>query len=254
MTKQVTALQAALTLINDLTSAGAKGFAIPVSDATKVEGMTVSDLKAKLAAMVTPAETKPETSNAGAVLKGTEVRGQMVRYVENGKRRGSVAKKIVRRGDVRGALLENGEFAPLDQLVKGKGAYIQWNKKEAKQEEAKQEEAAPKKPGRKPKAEVAETAPAKKPGRKPKAEAATPAKEEASKLVAADVRGKNVVISYKWGGEVQTKTVAISKVVNRDGERFALSGDLSLEFDKIERQGKKLVYTGRVSKADFEAA
>ncbi len=223
MTKQVTALQAALTLINDLTSAGAKGFAIPVSDATKVEGMTVSDLKAKIAAMVTPAETKPETSNAGAVLKGTEIRGQMVRYVENGKRRGSVAEKIVRRGDVRGALLENGEFAPLDQLVKGKGAYIQWNKKEAKQEEAKQEEAAP-------------------------------AKEEASKLVAADVRGKNVVISYKWGGEVQTKTVAISKVVNRDGERFALSGDLSLAFDKIERQGKKLVYTGRVSKADFEAA
>ncbi len=237
MTKQVTALQAVLTLINDLTSAGAKGFAIPVSDATKVEGMTVSDLKAKLVAMVTPAETKPETGNAGAVLKGTEVRGQMVRYVENGKRRGSVAKKIVRRGDVRGALLENGEFAPLDQLVKGKGAYIQWNKKEAKQEEAKQEEAAPKKPGR-----------------KPKAEAAAPAKEEASKLVAADVRGKNVVISYKWGGEVQTKTVTISKVVNRDGERFALSGDLSLEFDKIERQGKKLVYTGRVSKADFEAA
>ena len=57
MTTQVTALQAALTLINDLTSAGAKGFAIPVSDNTKVEGMTVSDLKAKIAAMVTPAET-----------------------------------------------------------------------------------------------------------------------------------------------------------------------------------------------------
>lgn len=230
MTTQVTALQAALTLINDLTSAGAKGFAIPVSDNTKVEGMTVSDLKAKIAAMVTPAETKPETGNAGAVLKGTEIRGQMVRYMEDGKRRGSVAEKIVRRGDVRGALLENGEFAPLDQLVKGKGAFIQWNK-EAKQEE---------------------TAPVKKPGRKPKA--ATPAKEEASKLVAADVRGKNVVISYKWGGDVQTKTVTISKVVNRDGERFALSGDLSLEFDKIERQDKKLVYTGRVSKADFEAA
>ena len=200
------------------------------------------------------AVTRPQNKSVAAAvdqteLKATDVRGEKIGYVnEAGKRKASVAAKVVRREDVRGALLEDGTFCPLVELVPagaGKRFAFEWQPAAVKEEA----------PAKAPKAKAA-AAKTEKPAKKAAVAKAEPVATESRQVLAGDVRGAKaspIEVSYTWGGKTTYKQVNATKVTNRDGVRVAIAGDLVMGFDKLEWKGKKLVYTGRVSKADFAA-
>lgn len=157
--------------------------------------------------------------------------GSMISYMEDGKRRRSIAVNAGKRQGVAVVKLEDGTLIERETITKV-GARLTGDvfNSEAKSDE---------------KAEG---------GARQKTQKQKPVDaEERTDLKVSEVRGNKVELQYRWAGKVQTKQVQVQKVVKRDGERFAVSGDLSLEFDKIVEVGGKLVYKGRVSKADFEA-
>lgn len=192
----------------------------------KMIGMTIAELLEKLEEK--PARSTRAKAEPKAKAEPVNIRdyiGEMTYYMEDGVRRGAVIEKVgKRRGEV------------VVQLVNG--------------QRISEQEAIE---GLKVKPKLSERAEAEGGGARAKANPV--AKDEPKEaLLVKDVRGQKVRISYKWGGKVSHKTVTVDKVVNRDGVRTALAGDLAMEFGKIERVGSKLDYTGRVAKADFEAA
>lgn len=194
----------------------------------KLVGMTIAELLEKMEEK--PARKTATKAKAAPKAEPVNIRdhiGEMTYYMEDGVRRGAIIEKVgKRRGEI------------VVQLVNG--------------QRISEQEAIE---GLKVKPKLSERAEAEGGGAKAKVKAKPVEKEEPKEpLLVKDVRGQKVRISYKWGGKVSHKTVTVDKVVNRDGVRTALAGDLAMEFDKIERVGSKLDYTGRVAKADFEAA